>query len=517
MKKSELKKHLVEALTPDEAAKVEPKYKETYAAMIKGKGPLKLKKYDNPDKVVRGRVVNTIKNESLKIAEKLGKTADVGDYKDDFRKSDAPQFKGKSKKKRDQMATAAFLNKEEQKLDEIDAMMEDAQEKSKENYSNYFKKMDKNRLEELVKSALMGPISEKKQRPDYPDVDGDGDTKEPMVKALKDKEKSKDKKVDETAEIKDYPGQIKNNIKANVKSVKTFGDEILRHIDAVKAEEPQGDQYVDNPKLKMAIKNLQSVAGDKEGKVDEAEINITKMMDFAKLAKKVKDATEFIEKITSQLGNQSPEGKKALTSMYNSLKTMEESENTIDESFDSLSKNIKEDNVDEDVVKGSNIKKVGDKYRVLSGKTGKMWKQKYDSKKDAEAALRGYFASQNESLSERILKELRGGINEMAGEDLELKSLAKKMIPTLKKLGFEVEYSTDTSMKTLKNAGDKFVALRVQDGMLGAHIPFKAGLDAAKEIQKEIQKSLGNKFEYKLTKSKRGPGLEFYTILIRNK
>ena len=118
MKKSELKKRLVEALTPDEAAKVEPKYKETYAAMIKGKGPLKLKKYDNPDAVVRGRVVNTIKNESLKLAEKLGKTADIGDYKDDFRKSDAPQFKGKSKKKRDQMATAAFLNKENQNLDE---------------------------------------------------------------------------------------------------------------------------------------------------------------------------------------------------------------------------------------------------------------------------------------------------------------------------------------------------------------------------------------------------------------
>ena len=118
MKKSELKKRLVEALTPDEAAKVEPKYKETYAAMIRGKGPLKLKKYDNPDAVVRGRVVNNIKNESLKIAEKLGKTADVGDYKDDFRKSDAPQFKGKSKKKRDQMATAAFLNKENQNLDE---------------------------------------------------------------------------------------------------------------------------------------------------------------------------------------------------------------------------------------------------------------------------------------------------------------------------------------------------------------------------------------------------------------
>ena len=50
--------------------------------------------------------------------------------------------------------------------------------------------MDKNRLEELVKSALMGPMNEKKQRPDYPDIDGDGDTEEPMVKAAKDKEKA---------------------------------------------------------------------------------------------------------------------------------------------------------------------------------------------------------------------------------------------------------------------------------------------------------------------------------------
>ena len=119
MKKSVLKKIANRRLvTPDEAAKVEPKYKETYAAMIKGKGPLKLKKYDNPDKVVRGRVVNTIKNESLKIAEKLGKKAKVGDYIEDFTDSNAPQFKGKSDKKKKQMAVAAFLNKEEQKLDE---------------------------------------------------------------------------------------------------------------------------------------------------------------------------------------------------------------------------------------------------------------------------------------------------------------------------------------------------------------------------------------------------------------
>ena len=71
MKKSELRKYISEALTPDEASKVEPKYKETYAAMIRGKGPLKLKKYDNPDKVVRGRVINNLKESTKRTNEKL--------------------------------------------------------------------------------------------------------------------------------------------------------------------------------------------------------------------------------------------------------------------------------------------------------------------------------------------------------------------------------------------------------------------------------------------------------------
>ena len=71
MKKSELRKYISEALTPDEASKVEPKYKETYAAMIRGKGPLKLKKYDNPDKVVRGRVINNLKESTRRTNERL--------------------------------------------------------------------------------------------------------------------------------------------------------------------------------------------------------------------------------------------------------------------------------------------------------------------------------------------------------------------------------------------------------------------------------------------------------------
>ena len=49
--------------------------------------------------------------------EKLDKDSDMGDYIKDFYKSDAPQFKGKSKKKRRQMAIAAKLSANES-LDE---------------------------------------------------------------------------------------------------------------------------------------------------------------------------------------------------------------------------------------------------------------------------------------------------------------------------------------------------------------------------------------------------------------
>jgi hypothetical protein len=49
------------------------------------------------------------------MGEKLDKDADAGDYVKDFQKSDAPQFKGKSKKKKQQMAVAAYLDAQDDK------------------------------------------------------------------------------------------------------------------------------------------------------------------------------------------------------------------------------------------------------------------------------------------------------------------------------------------------------------------------------------------------------------------
>jgi len=48
------------------------------------------------------------------LSEILSSAADVGDYVTDFRTSKAPQFQGKSKKKRTQMAIAAALDAEDE-------------------------------------------------------------------------------------------------------------------------------------------------------------------------------------------------------------------------------------------------------------------------------------------------------------------------------------------------------------------------------------------------------------------
>ena len=60
--------------------------------------------------------MDQIKDKLHKVKyEELGPNADAGDYIDDFRKSDAPQFKGKSDKKIRKMAIAAYLDSKEKK------------------------------------------------------------------------------------------------------------------------------------------------------------------------------------------------------------------------------------------------------------------------------------------------------------------------------------------------------------------------------------------------------------------
>ena len=72
--------------------------------------------------------------------------------------------------------------------------------------------MTKNTLETLIKQAL----KESKLRPDYPDVDGDGDRKEPMAKAFKDKKSKGKKSLKKEAEISAGESNTMFNIKVDV-------------------------------------------------------------------------------------------------------------------------------------------------------------------------------------------------------------------------------------------------------------------------------------------------------------
>jgi len=67
---------------------------------------------DRLSKKVRGDFWKSFKKQKR---EELSPDADAGDYVDDFRKSDAPQFKGKSDKKIQKMAIAAYLKNKEKK------------------------------------------------------------------------------------------------------------------------------------------------------------------------------------------------------------------------------------------------------------------------------------------------------------------------------------------------------------------------------------------------------------------
>lgn len=282
MKKSELKKYIKEALTPDEAVKVDSKYKEIYAGMLQD-NPLKLKKYDNPDKVAYGRAIKLIQKESKMLNEnekkalealrdslltafnkygvKTDHEIDPSSLRLDFIPNTPKDFESisRSLSKRfgqygskpfnvlgndytvsldsnvnvsgpekgmgkimltldnavnEKKLTAAEKAKKEDiimalkkqkggkdKLKPVDyaiatdrakKLAETGEEIAKKNMDMY---KDKNRLEELVKAALMGPISEKKK-----DHDGDGDVDSDDYMIARDKaiKKAMGKEVDES-------------------------------------------------------------------------------------------------------------------------------------------------------------------------------------------------------------------------------------------------------------------------------------------------------------------------------
>jgi len=104
----------------------------------------------------------------------IRKNASMEKYIKDFEKSDAPQFKGKSKEKRREMAVAAKLQAMDKKMEEVDSM-----EEAKGTLCGRCGHVH-------VKGTPCPRPFKEGAKPDYLDFDKDGNTTEPMKSAVKD-------------------------------------------------------------------------------------------------------------------------------------------------------------------------------------------------------------------------------------------------------------------------------------------------------------------------------------------
>ena len=169
--------------------------------------------------------------------------------------------------------------------------------------------------------------------------------------------------------------------------------------------------------------------------------------------------------------------------------------------FDDMSRQLP---VDEDKVKGSNVRKDksdGD-WEVMSGKTGKPWPQNFKTKKSAKNAIKAYHASQNESLSEHILKKLRGNINE---EEVSPEKAASKAIntlanklnkaPEMDKLAAQVAKNPKLMAqleKAVKAAGVNVELAEDESGLDMGDLKTMALNLAKKEASKKIEEGISN-------------------------
>jgi len=108
-------------------------------------------------------------------------------------------------------------------------------------------------------------------------------------------------------------------------------------------------------------------------------------------------------------------------------------------------------------------------------------------------------------------------IEENANTNLELKSLAKKLIPPLKKGGFKVAYTTDDVVKELGKSDGKYIFLKIENDKLAMHMNTMIGESEAKKVLKFTKKSLGDNFEFQLTIATGKHPQKYYTIIIRKK
>jgi hypothetical protein len=127
--------------------------------------------------------------------------------------------------------------------------------------------MDENAVDKAINASQEKAGMEEEARPDYPDVDGDGDTKEPMAKAAKDKKKKmKKESIDSRlAEIGKEAEAVK--LEAQLDFLHDHIQEKVDRVDSIN-EDDNLKELIDKSKMKAMQKEIKLLE-KRKGKMEK--------------------------------------------------------------------------------------------------------------------------------------------------------------------------------------------------------------------------------------------------------
>ena len=120
--------------------------------------------------------------------------------------------------------------------------------------------MDENAVDKAINASQEKAGMDEEARPDYPDIDGDGDTKEPMAKAAKDKEKKKKVKKESIDSKLAEIGKEAEAVKLEAQ-LDFLHDHIQEKVDRVNSinEDDNLKELIDKSKMKQMQREIKDL------------------------------------------------------------------------------------------------------------------------------------------------------------------------------------------------------------------------------------------------------------------
>jgi hypothetical protein len=298
---------------------------------------------------------------------------------------------------------------------------------------------------------------EKKMK-DYTKVEGEEENKDVVKKYNYNKEQKELHDIGElqkgsiiNTKIKGETKEYKERQKMAIEGDSTMGNAKEGNVanvvpsDQAGFKGPDGDKetYKNSEKFKEKRDDAEAVYTSPQIGIDGADFSDTQI---EKLAKQDKEEEEKVNEGMKRLVF-----KKEFNGVENALKLIPESYRVDNKTFQMTDGNENyEIRWEGDINEGRAIVIKASDKELMNEDMNKMKHLMGYKSQDTLGNLKGAERINENNSFNDIWGKTKTLINEMAGEDLELKSLAKKFIPILKKYGMKVDYETDTKSLEMK-------------------------------------------------------------------